>query len=345
MPARITVKAELQSLLNKSQALTDANRLAQLNAEQRRREEVAQLAARERNARVAAARKKQEEDPTMRSRRTAAAGQRQDEFFIGRGFLDFGINALTGEGIYIVWSGNGLASASLVSPEPLFSGITGVWPAGKDAYVFTAFGLTSGGSQVSYAFFANHTTAKQITAPPGLQTYNLTYAPLLIGFNPVLYPQDDRIAVGSDPTPFFSFDLVFPPSIPAPTPENATNYTYWRSVYAVAAPNLKSLAVLDNRLLLSGAGDVPYTHIINPLGYQWQGPDPADPFTPVPFTDQLWKAVRIVSAGTAEVPQVPSPFPSAGFYAQPFVFWDWGAPAWCRAQLLALGFAPEDLEP
>jgi hypothetical protein len=79
MPARITVKAELQSLLNKSQALTDANRLAQLDAERRRREELAQLAAKRQKEQEEATRRKQIEDPVGRVRLTAAMGQRKKQ--------------------------------------------------------------------------------------------------------------------------------------------------------------------------------------------------------------------------------------------------------------------------
>jgi hypothetical protein len=74
MPARITVRAELQSLLNKSQALTDANRLQQLEAERRRREELAQLASKRRKAQEEARRRQELEDPVGRNKRTAAMG-------------------------------------------------------------------------------------------------------------------------------------------------------------------------------------------------------------------------------------------------------------------------------
>jgi hypothetical protein len=74
MPARITVKAELQSLLNKSQALTDANRLQQLEAERRRREELAQLGIKRRKAQEEARRRQGLEDPVGRNKRTAAMG-------------------------------------------------------------------------------------------------------------------------------------------------------------------------------------------------------------------------------------------------------------------------------
>jgi hypothetical protein len=89
MPARITVRAELQSLLSKSQALTDANRLAQLDAERRRREELAQLAAKRRQADEEATRRKQLEDPVGRNRLTAAMGQRALEKFSGYFMREF----------------------------------------------------------------------------------------------------------------------------------------------------------------------------------------------------------------------------------------------------------------
>jgi hypothetical protein len=77
MPARITIKAELQNLLNKAQALTDANRLSQLEGERRRRAEREQLAAKKVKAEEEERRRRALDDPTMRNIRTAAMGQQQ----------------------------------------------------------------------------------------------------------------------------------------------------------------------------------------------------------------------------------------------------------------------------
>ena len=77
MPARITIKAELQNLLNKAQALTDANRLSQLEGERRRRAEREQLAAKKVKAEEEERRRRAPDDPTMRNIRTAAMGQQQ----------------------------------------------------------------------------------------------------------------------------------------------------------------------------------------------------------------------------------------------------------------------------
>jgi len=77
MPARITIKAELQNLLNKAQALTDANRLSQLEGERRRRAEREQLAAKKVKTEEEERRRRALDDPTMRNIRTAAMGQQQ----------------------------------------------------------------------------------------------------------------------------------------------------------------------------------------------------------------------------------------------------------------------------
>ncbi len=75
MPSRISVRAELQNLLDKSQALTDANRLQQLEAERRRRAEREQLARKRAKVDEDRLRKKQLEAPVVRSLRPAAMGQ------------------------------------------------------------------------------------------------------------------------------------------------------------------------------------------------------------------------------------------------------------------------------
>ena len=72
MPAKITVRAELASLLAKSQELTDANRQAQLKKEADRREDQKRLKAKKANE--DAARRKPLEDPVGRNIFTAAAG-------------------------------------------------------------------------------------------------------------------------------------------------------------------------------------------------------------------------------------------------------------------------------
>jgi len=79
MPARITIKAELQNLLNKAQALTDANRLSQLEGERRRRAEREQLAAKKVKTEEEERRRRALDDPTMRNIRTAAMGQQDGD--------------------------------------------------------------------------------------------------------------------------------------------------------------------------------------------------------------------------------------------------------------------------
>jgi hypothetical protein len=94
MPARITVRAELQSLLDQSQALTDANRLKQLEAEARRRAELDQLAAKRAKQADEDTRRKQQADPTMGTRRTAAMGQQATTKFSGYFMKEFETDAV-----------------------------------------------------------------------------------------------------------------------------------------------------------------------------------------------------------------------------------------------------------
>ena len=113
MPAKITVRAELASLLAKSQELTDANRQAQRQKEADKREDKKRLAAKKANE--DAARRKPLEDPVGRNIFTAASGQPPVEAW--RVFV-YQSPTLTdgGENIKTVWSGNGLQSGSLAIP-------------------------------------------------------------------------------------------------------------------------------------------------------------------------------------------------------------------------------------
>jgi hypothetical protein len=75
MPARITVRAELQNLLDKSQALTDANRLQQLEKDRLRRAEREQLAKKRAKVDADRLRKRNQQDPVGRYLRPAAMGR------------------------------------------------------------------------------------------------------------------------------------------------------------------------------------------------------------------------------------------------------------------------------
>jgi hypothetical protein len=110
MPARITVRAELQSLLNKSQELTDANRQAQLRREADRREDRKRLAAKK--AKEDAAQKKPLEDPVGRNILTAAMGQPGVQ--VGRVFVyrSLPLNVDNSPELR-VWSGDGLQAGAL----------------------------------------------------------------------------------------------------------------------------------------------------------------------------------------------------------------------------------------
>jgi len=98
MPAKITIKAELENLLNKAQALTDANRLSQLEGERRRRAEREQVAAKkvkEEDER----RQRALDESTMRNIRTAAMGQQSGPAFalIPTVPIDFSLKGPYGE--------------------------------------------------------------------------------------------------------------------------------------------------------------------------------------------------------------------------------------------------------
>ena len=96
MPARITVRAELASLLAKSQGTTDANRQAQLKKEADARADRKRLEAKK--DKEDAARKKRQDDPVGRNIFTAAMGQQQLAFaLIPAAELDASVTGPFGE--------------------------------------------------------------------------------------------------------------------------------------------------------------------------------------------------------------------------------------------------------
>jgi hypothetical protein len=113
MPARITVKAELASLLAKSQETTDANRRAQLQKEADQQADRKRLEAKKANE--DAARKKPLEDPVGRNIFTAAMGGQPLEF--GRIFYRLPVGS--GPTSFLrVWSGNAATSVDVTIPIP-----------------------------------------------------------------------------------------------------------------------------------------------------------------------------------------------------------------------------------
>lgn len=345
MPARITVRAELQSLLNKSQALTDANRLAQLDAERRRREELAQLAAKREKVRVEATRRKQIEDPAGRTRRTAAMGQ-PGGIKVSKGFVSFysslGNSASFPNDSVAIWSGNGLSRVDVLFGES--TGGTGIaFPVGGFAGMWGfVYGTTSGGVLPITVYF-DHQTARVVTPPPGFLDVDLSYLGLPIGYDPALFPSDPRIVFGTDAAQFAYYASVFPDLHAAPITDGS--YAFWRSVYAPVAPGLRSIVAFDN------ASENPsgsYTNITSPGGFEWQGADPSEGFTPAPFTDPLWRPIKIQDGGPGVVPLRPNETGDGAdpsLRAERILTYDWQRPAFCREALLAIGFAPEDLQP
>ena len=109
MPAKITVRAELASLLAKSQELTDANRQAQLKKEADRREDQKRLKAKKANE--DAARRKPLEDPVGRNIFTAAAGG-VPPLQLGSFWWDSKVGRSNRTDVR-VWSADGTASASI----------------------------------------------------------------------------------------------------------------------------------------------------------------------------------------------------------------------------------------
>ena len=111
MPARITVTAQLESLLNQSKAVTDANRRKLLAAEANRRADRERLGAKQ--ALEEDADRKRIEDPTGRNIYLAAGGT--PGYAVAYGFLGTGPG---GPGtVYVLKAGDGTTSDQFTGPS------------------------------------------------------------------------------------------------------------------------------------------------------------------------------------------------------------------------------------
>jgi hypothetical protein len=328
MPARITVKAELQSLLNKSQALTDANRLQQLETERRRREEVAQLAAKRRKEQEEARRRKEPEDRAGRNRRTAAMGQLRT-VTVGRGYT------FNGPGVSYAWSGDGLQRHEF-SPNA-FNPF--VFPIGGDRAIFSD--ITN-----NVAVYVDNTSLRIVTQPPTL-TDTLTSA-YRVDFGWAIRQTDpsenyDQI---STPSVFFNVPALYPGLHPPPPVDN-TAYSVMRPLVEPIAPGLKEVLIVTNDSSNGFVNNGEFLSVVSKTGYEWNAPDPADDESPnAPLTDPRWRRIGVKPPPPSFVPIIPSvPTSQTDIGPSATYFWDWGKPSYCYQQLIALGFLPEDLAP
>ena len=328
MPARITVKAELQSLLNKSQALTDANRLQQLEAERRRREELAQLASKRRKAQEEARRRQELEDPVGRNKRTAAMGQRRT-ITVGRGYT------YNGPGVSYVWSGNGLQIIDF-SPNA-FNPL--VFPISADRAIFSD--ITN-----NVAVYVDSTSVRIVPQPPTL-TDTVTSA-YRVDFGWAIRQTDpsenyDQI---STPSVFFNVPALYPGLHPPPPVDN-TAYSVMRPLVEPIAPGLKEVLIVTNDSSNGFVNNGEFLSVVSRTGYEWNAPDPGDNEIPnAPLTDPRWRQIGVKPPPSSFVPIIPSlPTTEAGVGPAPAYFWDWGKSAYCYQQLIALGFRAEDLAP
>jgi hypothetical protein len=417
MPARITVRAELQSLLSKSQELTDANRLSQLRKEADRREDLKRLAAKK--AKEEATRKKPLQDPVGRNIRTAAMGQQGnpvavgyevgDDLYAQNGAGPIAIGApgfptLPGDSTVITseqlpdepeiprtlvsppygWRAEAIYDSLFVSGtryggppgfevtisvttqtqhKSSFESDSFVLPVNRDTLIYCKWVRTkTNSSSIVSTSAGGDVWTKTGTEIDGSTVYSLID----------IRPYDDSISTVTNGTPsaasVFTFCCVIGKQsarvIPMPaalrtaiearnpgTTWQATTSSVWGSFVSVGSPQPVGSDALSIRRFELGGGVA--AGVFEALG--------AASVTPPSFA---LGACQL--SGTCEAdrygfdltrnPDATTPtyqrnragdivIPSGRTTAQLRAAWDWGRARYCREQLLALGFAPEDLTP
>jgi hypothetical protein len=259
--------------------------------------------------------------------------------FVGRVFVSDDGGLLDGN----VWSGNGNQRVSA-------------------AFSFNGFPLPIGGQRCIFVtqpppadedpmcFYVDPTSARQVTTPASLlsganEAFDLVYRFGLFGTAFQQSGAPANLVYLYTPSIFLAFPSLYP-GIHPPTAPDPGVLSVLRSLTGSIAPGLDEIAVtsnvIDNPVINNGA----FIDIVDPMAYRWTAADPADDdFTAVPFTDSRWEEVTINRPEPVAIPIIPGLPTSAFSNPSAYYFWDWGLPAYCRAQLLALGFSPADLEP
>lgn len=123
-----------------------------------------------------------------------------------------------------------------------------------------------------------------------------------------------------------------PASIRALLPENVRTF--------------RSLAVYDNSADYDyEPSNEPFTITTSGTAREWRADDPSPIAEAFPPSNANWRQVKIKPVPPVVLPANPQPATVGTFFVEPYNVWDWGKPAYCRQQLLALGFSPADLTP
>jgi len=219
------------------------------------------------------------------------------------------------------------------------------------------------------AFYVDETTARTITVPAaiadrplgseGTMDFYLSELDLNISIptyqppSPALY-EDGYPAFGSGnslitgvsagllvtPSSFLWFDAANQP-VAVEYGQGEPPYSVMRPLVNPIAPGLQPIVIIDNWADDDSGRAGGFIEITQSTGYKWIGPDPPDTIIPAAVDDPNWQQISV----SPPVDGVKPPEPPFG--TNPFrqLFWDWNRPDYCRAQLLALGFQSEDLEP
>jgi hypothetical protein len=234
-------------------------------------------------------------------------------------------------GFIHVWSADGLAEAVATTRA---GGDFLYLPIGGKACVFTT---TTG----NVAFYVDETSARLIPKPAGLTSASSNY---YFGSAVSLIVSDVTYAAElATPAAYFWF---VPANFSIATTYGASvPYSIMRSLVNPIIRDLRLIVPVDNLRDDPGVFEETFLEITQPYVLNWTGADPPDDgsFTPVPDTDPRWTTIDATVPVNGQKPIVPSNVNWSYPYRQ--LFWDWGLPGFCRAQLLALGFRPEDLLP
>ncbi len=339
MTTRITIRAELATLLAKAQATTDANRQAQRQREEDKKADRKRLEAKK--AKEEEAKKKALEDPVGRSIKTAAAGGKPDAQV---GAFFFGSDADGGEGIATglpfpnerqyklkVRAANftGEASIEFFVPEPpsLFPFSLGYFPA-----LFIAFPIAGSLTfivLVAYEPLPDNSVVNPVDVGFDLTIYYtrrefwfLVTETTVEAIAPLNFPIANRVRFQT----IYDSEIVPPLDLP---PE---------SNYMSTSPNVFAEAPASLPPLLEGFVNgvfVPTSYGIRRL---FQG----EPFVNVSsFPGHAnYSRVPIITRPRLKVPLNASLDPASYEGYNLYYVWDGGQPALCTDELAAMGYLP-----
>lgn len=241
---------------------------------------------------------------------------------------------------FYLWSGDGQSHASI--PLGPFSGAVIALPLSSKS----AIAVVQWETGETFCFYVDRISVRVVPTPSAASGIDFSRDARNLGFTPLQTPETEPQWMNgtfNDAASFFLSPDLFP-DFPSGV---LVSYEYARSLVPGIGPDQPFSLYSNFASEFDGSNDGSFIARINSSAYRWTGPDPST-VTPdenwnVPFSDSRWEAVT-VTPYSSSTPIIPGAKPS-GVSLEMLYYWDWNQPAYCRGHLLALGFAPEDLEP